>query len=405
MTENYKTVKFGDVAKKVNKTVNLETTTLDKYVGGEHMNTDDLRIKEWGVLGDDYLGPAFNKEFKAGQILYGSRRTYLKKVAIPDFDGICSNTTFVIEPTGKDILPELVPFVMHSQAFTDHSIRESKGSTNPYINWKDIAKYEFSVPADMERQREIAEVLCEAESAFIKNSQLLSVAEQYKKIMMNELFHKGIGHNKFKKYSKKQFIPQKWDIKKIKDLFEIKTGSTPSTIIKPYWDKEEIVWITPNDLSQNQFNKFIDNSERKISRKALEECNLNLLPEKSIIISSRAPVGYVSMSSTEACFNQGCKGFLPKEELYAEFYYYYLSANTLQLRAKSCGSTFQEISKESLNNIKIPYPKLNEQKQIATILTQIDEIINSARLNLEYSKALKFRLINEYFPSREEVLS
>lgn len=405
MTEDYKMVKFGDVAKKTNKTVNRETTTLDKYVAGDHMNTDDLTIKEWGVIGDDYLGPAFNKEFKAGHILYGSRRTYLRKVAIPDFDGICSNTTFVIEPTGNGLLPELVPFMMHSQAFTDHSIRESKGSTNPYINWKDIAKYEFPVPADMERQKEIAEVLCEAEAAFIKNTQLLLVAEKYKKIMMQELFSKGISHIEFQTYNKNQSIPKNWGIKRIKDIFDIKTGTTPSTSVKSYWDKEEIIWITPNDLSQNHFSKLITNSERKISKKALEKCNLNILPKKSIIISSRAPVGYVSINAIEACFNQGCKGLLPKEELSSDFYYYYLSANTLQLKAKSCGSTFQEITKDSLNNINIPYPKLHEQKQIAAILTQTDEIINSARLNMESAKDLKFRLINEYFPSKEEVFT
>lgn len=152
-------VAFGDVVRQVRDRVDPENTDLERYVAGEHMGTDDLKIRRWGVVGDGYLGPAFHMRFKPGHVLYGSRRTYLRKVAVADFEGITANTTFVME--SKDpmtLLPELLPFIMQTESFHNHSVKQSKGSVNPYINFSDLTWYEFALPP-LEEQRRIAEVL------------------------------------------------------------------------------------------------------------------------------------------------------------------------------------------------------------------------------------------------------
>jgi restriction endonuclease S subunit len=145
-------VKFGEVAIQQKKCVDIETTHLNRYIAGEHMDTEDIHLRKWGIVGDGYLGPAFIRKFEKGDILYGSRRTYLKKVAVADFDGITANTTFVIKANEKIINPTLLPFLMLSDGFTKHSIENSKGSVNPYINWKDIANYEFCFHPKKNRQ-------------------------------------------------------------------------------------------------------------------------------------------------------------------------------------------------------------------------------------------------------------
>src|SRR5262245_23162126 len=91
-------VTFGDVVRQVRDRVDPDKAGLQRYVAGEHMDTDDLRIRRWGLIGDGYLGPAFHMRFKPGQVLYGSRRTYLRKVAVAEFHGVTANTTFVMEP-------------------------------------------------------------------------------------------------------------------------------------------------------------------------------------------------------------------------------------------------------------------------------------------------------------------
>lgn len=147
-------VAFGDVVRKVNDKVDPWDSGLERYVAGEHMDTDDLRIQRWGLIGDDYLGPAFHMRFKPGHVLYGSRRTYLRKVALADFEGITANTTFVLET--KDparLMPELLPFLMQTEAFHSHSIKHSKGSVNPYINFSDLEAFEFLLPPIQEQAR------------------------------------------------------------------------------------------------------------------------------------------------------------------------------------------------------------------------------------------------------------
>jgi type I restriction enzyme S subunit len=171
------TVAFGDVVRQVKDKIDPDESGLERYVAGEHMDTDDLRIRRWGEIGDGYLGPAFHMRFKPGQVLYGSRRTYLRKVAVPDFEGITANTTYVLEPKDPSVLsPELLPFIMQTEAFNQHSVRESKGSVNPYVNFSDLAWYEFALPP-IEEQERLATLLRHSECAEQSLRQLLAATE------------------------------------------------------------------------------------------------------------------------------------------------------------------------------------------------------------------------------------
>jgi type I restriction-modification system DNA methylase subunit len=151
-------VRFGNVVRMLKEQVDPLSGEVERYIAGEHMDSDDVHIRRWGTVGDGYLGPAFIRRFREGQVLYGSRRTYLKKVAMAEFDGVTANTTFVLEAVKEKLLQELLPWLMLSERFTQHSMRESKGSTNPYINFPDIAKFEFALPL-LDQQRRIAEIL------------------------------------------------------------------------------------------------------------------------------------------------------------------------------------------------------------------------------------------------------
>jgi type I restriction enzyme S subunit len=156
--KGWKTVRFGDVVRMLKEQVDPVAEGVERYVAGEHMETENVHIRKWGNVGDGYLGPAFIRQFRKGQVLYGSRRTYLKKVAMAEWDGVTANTTFVLEAVEGKLLQELLPWLMLSERFTKHSIQESKGSTNPYINFPDIAKLEFALPP-LDQQRRIAEIL------------------------------------------------------------------------------------------------------------------------------------------------------------------------------------------------------------------------------------------------------
>jgi len=169
-----------------------------------------------------------------------------------------------------------------------------------------------------------------------------------------------------------------------------------------YWKNGDIIWITPNDLSKNNGKIYINNSERKITLKALE--NLSLLPKKSIILSTRAPVGYVSINSNAATINQGCKGLVAKypESTITEFYYYYFKLIKQILERFSGGSTFKELSKKALEDIVLPLPSPAEQRKIAAILSSVDTAIEQTDAIIAQTERMKMGLMQELISGENE---
>jgi restriction endonuclease S subunit len=181
-------VVLGDVASASKEKCDPSDGSIKRYVAGEHMDTDDLKIHRWGTVGDGYLGPAFHRRFRPGQVLYGSRRTYLRKVAVADFDGVCANTTFVVESKDPGVLlREFLPFIMTTEPFHAFAIAESRGSVNPYVNWSDIARYEFDLPP-LDEQRRIAELLWAVERERDATRDLLAKVDEVSSIWSGVIF-------------------------------------------------------------------------------------------------------------------------------------------------------------------------------------------------------------------------
>lgn len=158
------------------------------YVAGDHMDSEDLTIHRKGCFTTDDVGPAFIRVFKPGQILYGSRRTYLKKIAVADFEGICANTTFVLETKDPLVLEQrLLPFIMLSKDFTTWSIAKSKGSTNPYVLFSDLADFEFELPP-LEEQKVLADKLWAAYRLKEAYKKLLVATDEMVKSQFIEMF-------------------------------------------------------------------------------------------------------------------------------------------------------------------------------------------------------------------------
>lgn len=192
-------------------------------------------------------------------------------------------------------------------------------------------------------------------------------------------------------------IPKTWKIVRINDIFKVETGTTPSTKVKEYWENGTIDWITPQDLSKLNGRIRISVSERKITELALKETHLTLLPQGSIIVSTRAPVGYVAVLERPATFNQGCKGLVPKkrESIVPEYYAYFLIKIKPILEAKSGGSTFKELSKRALESTYVPLPPLEEQWGIAEVLSSVDEAIEATERLIGRLERLKRGLMQE----------
>ncbi|MEM2916381.1 MAG: restriction endonuclease subunit S [Candidatus Woesearchaeota archaeon] len=198
-------------------------------------------------------------------------------------------------------------------------------------------------------------------------------------------------------------IPKDWEVNKVIDLFEIETGTTPSTKDTSYWKGGTISWITPADITNLDNSIELPDSKRKITKKALEETNLKIMPLGSIVISTRAPVGYVGIVKKELTFNQGCKGLIPKDDkkINTKFYTYYFVSKKEYLNNISGGSTFKELSKDALAKLEVPMPPLPEQQAIANILSTVDNSIALVERETVVLERLKRGVMKELFGKKE----
>jgi type I restriction enzyme S subunit len=189
-------------------------------------------------------------------------------------------------------------------------------------------------------------------------------------------------------------LPSGWSKKRLDEIGQVYSGSTPSTNVPDYWDGG-IVWITPNDLSKLN-TPYISSSGRTISAKGLNSSSTHLLPSNSIVVSSRAPIGYIAIPQVVFCTNQGCKSFDLHPGYNAEFVYYNLNFHIEKLKSVGEGTTFSEISKTALCAIQIPFPNLkDEQQKIAAVLSRIDRVIELTEALIAKQQRLKVGLMHD----------
>jgi type I restriction enzyme S subunit len=177
---------------------------------------------------------------------------------------------------------------------------------------------------------------------------------------------------------------------KLKDIVTVKNGSTPSTSNPNFYDGE-IIWITPKDLS-NQNGRYVWKGERTITNDGLSSCSSTLLPKGTVLMSSRAPIGLLSIAATELCTNQGFKNFIPnKNVINSEFLYYYLKTKIHDIEKLGSGTTFKEVSKSSIENFELTIPQdINDQYKISNILSSLDSKIElNNRINAELEAMAK----------------
>lgn len=155
---------------------------------------------------------------------------------------------------------------------------------------------------------------------------------------------------------------------KIEQLGKIISGGTPSTTNENYWNGE-VIWITPKDLSKNK-SKYIYTGERNITKDGLDNSSAKLLPANSVLLSSRAPIGYLAIAGCELTTNQGFKSIICDESIVLpEYLYYYLSTRIDELISISSGSTFLELSKSSFENFELNIHSIQDQQHIVDTIS------------------------------------
>lgn len=193
-----------------------------------------------------------------------------------------------------------------------------------------------------------------------------------------------------------------WIDCKIADLGTVIGGATPSTKRLEYYENGSIAWITPKDLSTFR-GRYIRRGERNITEIGLKSCSTQLLPKNTVLFSSRAPIGYIAIAENELCTNQGFKSVIPNENTDPLFLYYLLKYNKNKIESMGSGTTFKEVSGNTLKNILVSVPRDKKvQEQISSILGAIDNKIESnEKINnnlFEQIKTIYTAWLSDYVP-------
>ena len=185
-----------------------------------------------------------------------------------------------------------------------------------------------------------------------------------------------------------------WEYKKLGEVCEVVTGTTPKTNIPEYWGKGHY-WVTPAEL--NDTTVYIDKTERQITDEALSKTKLRLLPVGTVLLSSRAPIGKVAIANAEMYCNQGFKNCICSEAIYNKYLFYFLRLKKDYLNSLGRGATFKEISKSIVESIKIPLPPKSTQLAIVSELDKINELIRLKKEQLKDFDNLAQSLFYEMF--------
>ena len=189
-----------------------------------------------------------------------------------------------------------------------------------------------------------------------------------------------------------------WTTKKLGEVCEVVLGGTPRTSVDEYWGGS-VPWLTPGDMGKIK-GLYVAETSRSLTQQGLENGS-RLFPENTVVLSTRAPIGYVLINTVPMCTNQGCKTLIPNSTIVPEYLAYNLIGRTIELNELGTGTTFKELATGVLKNIDIPIPPLAEQKRIVAKIDaafeKIDRLKANAEKNLTNAKELLQSALDEAF--------
>jgi len=287
------------------------------------------------------------------------------------------------------------------------------GGVRQAIKFDDLKRLSILLPS-LDEQKAIMGYLdrktSQIDDLITKKKRMIDLLKEERTAIIKQAVTKGLNSNVGMKNSSIEWlgdVPGHWGIKKLKYLFRIINGATPSSAESDFWDGS-IPWATPDDFSSTQANGVLTETRRKITNQGYQSCGTSLAPSGSVILSTRAPIGYLALIGQDMCCNQGCRILVKNcAEAKERYFYYYLLANTDNLASLGQGSTFKELSRDKLATFFVLNPPPKEQEEIIAFLDykieQVDTLIVRALKTVELLKEFRITLISEVVTGKIDV--
>ena len=367
-------VKFSDVITRANTKEDRFNTDKLYYVGGEHIDSQELLVNNKGLIKGSTIGPMFYCGFKAGQVLFVTRNPHLRKCSAVTFDGICSEKTFVLETKDPTILLQsYLMVVMQSDEFWEYCEENKSGGVNYFINWSTLSEYEFDLPS-IEDQESIAKKLWAAYEVKQSYVNMIAATDEMVKSQFIEMFG------------------CKTPNAKVGDVSSVVSGKSISKDLEDI--PGDIAYVKVADFNLPENNKYIQVSSRYVTS---ENANSSkLIPPGTIIFAKN---GAASMSNKkrltaiECCIDMNTLAIIPNSQK-VDSGFLYAIFDSLDLSFYVRQGAVPSISPHAIEGIEIYLPSFDEQLSFSKICKQADKSKFELKKSIEAIDKVIKSLIN-----------
>ena len=347
--------------KPVLKFLNTSDVENGKIINVNHLPIEDLK------------GQA-KKTIKKYDILFSEIRPKNRRFAYIDFDDtydfVVSTKLMVLRKFNPNVDNKYFYYFLTNDLMLSilQDRAENRIGSFPQITFDLLSEYSIRVP-HISEQNKIAAVLSALDSKIELNNRINAELESMAKTIYDYWFvqfdfpdkngkpYKTSGGKMVWNEELRREIPEGWESGELNKLGDIIGGSTPSKAVEEnFCIGGGMPWITPKDLSINKGKKYITRGELDVTESGLKSASLKIMPAGTVLLSSRAPIGYLAISRENVTTNQGFKSFIPSSNFSTEFIYYTIKNLIPEIEANSSGSTFQEVSTSTLKTIKTVLP-------------------------------------------------
>lgn len=358
-------VAFGDVVRlsKV-RVANPEAEGIERVVGLEHIEPGDLRIRRWGDVAD---GTTFTTLFKPGQVLFGKRRAYQRKVAVADFEGVCSGDIYVLEPANDRLMWELLPFLCQTNAFFDHAVGTSAGSLSPRTNWTSLASFKFLLPPIQEQAR-----LVEALSASATNLDRLYMLQELAAVLLDALILETI---EIRGFSMSQGYKGRFQVEKGERIYHARSGNG-----EPIPDDAgDTLFFKVADFNRNSDHRKLAHAEVRFSAKSNPD--IRIFEPGTVVFPKRGAsifLNKIGILTHPAALDPNLMALEPRtQRVSAEYLMWFYKGIGLWRFADT--TSVPQLNHKHLNPVPVPVPSVDEQRTIcARISSLADAVANTA---------------------------
>jgi type I restriction enzyme S subunit len=378
--KNWSRVRFGDVVENLNETCDPAEAGLERVIAMEHLEPGSLHIRSWGNVAD---GTTFTRRCRPGQVLFGKRRAYQRKVAVAEFDAVVSGDIYVLAPKGDRLLPELLPFLCLSERFFQHAVGTSAGSLSPRTNWSSLASFEFDLPP-LDQQRRIAEILSAVDEEGQEWLKTKSAAEQ--------------AYDTFVEHSLAEFEGKSRQVR-LGDMIQEGRPLCYGIVQPGEVSSDGTPFIRVCDMEGGNVNVA---GLMRVSDSVNRQYRRSTVASGDILVSIVGTIGRVVIVSPE------CEGFniaravariAPSQDLHSDFLAFLLRATSTQRRL--VGSSFESARKtlnlSALEVLEFPLPDKKQQSTFMSELNVLHEALTALNAKLEASKKLQMTITNQLF--------